>query len=202
MEVLSVSTRVKQVALDWVVWIFLGVFSLSLALNVSLGWRLRSLEQHAYGLSRIKRTQAQIGMFVPSLVVHNLSGDQQTLELVGKRPTVLYVFSPSCIWCEKNLENIRYIASQKHDGFVFIGLSNTPDGLSHYLVKKPLSFPIYVGAQPTNWNSIDYEGTPQTLVIGKAGVVEHNWPGAYVGQTQAEIESFFGLSLPGAPLSK
>lgn len=202
MDVRSTSIALKRLARDWVVWTFLGVFSLSLTGNVLLGWRLRSIQQKVAGPSRLKKTQAQVGMFIPYLVVDNLSGNRQTLKLGGTVPTVLYISSPSCIWCKRNLENIKYIASQKHTDFTFIGLSSTPDGVPSYVKKTSISFPIYIAIPPTNWTLIDFQGTPQTLIIGRSGIVEHNWTGAYVGHNQDEVESFFGLHLPHPSFSQ
>lgn len=42
-----------------------------------------------------------------------------------------------------------------------------------------------------------FGGTPQTYVVSSTGVVEKTWSGAYNADTQAEVESFFSIQLPG-----
>jgi hypothetical protein len=39
--------------------------------------------------------------------------------------------------------------------------------------------------------------TPQTIIVSLDGKILQNWVGAYTGDRRAEVERFFGVSLPG-----
>jgi hypothetical protein len=39
--------------------------------------------------------------------------------------------------------------------------------------------------------------TPLTLVLSSDGEILKSWVGAYSGHTQKEVESYFGITLPG-----
>ncbi len=43
--------------------------------------------------------------------------------------------------------------------------------------------------------------TPQTIVISPQGKVLKSWVGAYHDKTQREVETEFGVLLPGLPQS-
>ena len=40
-------------------------------------------------------------------------------------------------------------------------------------------------------------GTPATILVGSDGRVQRAWAGAFQGRIETEIESLFGVSLPG-----
>jgi hypothetical protein len=40
-------------------------------------------------------------------------------------------------------------------------------------------------------------GTPRTIVISNEGRVLRDWIGVFVGDTQRDVEQFFGVRLPG-----
>ena len=46
-------------------------------------------------------------------------------------------------------------------------------------------------------NAYRLSGTPQTIVVSSRGEVMKNWNGAYVGDVKHEVESYFGIILPG-----
>jgi len=51
------------------------------------------------------------GTVVPHITVSDLSGRGERLSFNGGgKPTVLYVLSPTCKWCERNVQNIRTLA--------------------------------------------------------------------------------------------
>lgn len=61
---------------------------------------------------------------VTELEAVTLDGEETRISFSSdSRPTVLYVFSPTCVWCEKNLENIRVLTTQKSEDFRFIGVA-------------------------------------------------------------------------------
>lgn len=108
---------------------------------------------------------------------------------------MVYIFDPSCGWCNRNLTNIRDLATAKGGEFTFVGLSLSSKTLKEYLQAKPLPFPTYTDISPAALKALSFRGTPQTLVVAPGGRVLKNWMGAYRGPLKADIESYFGVKL-------
>jgi hypothetical protein len=117
------------------------------------------------------------------------------LSLGGDKATVVYVFSPNCKWCNRNLENIKALAETVKEKFQFIGLSVTDRGLQEYVSRGGMGFPIYI-MLPSKDGDLN-RGTPRTLVVSREGKVVTTWFGAYGGDLRKKVEQFFQLSLPG-----
>lgn len=168
----------------------------SLSLNVYLGWQVRqaktpsSSQQNTFKLSP--------GMKVESVTAVAVDGKPVTISYEDSdKPTVFYVLSPSCVWCERNQANIDKLAELKGNDFRFIGLSLVEPGLKEYLEEHQLRFPTYTRLTSEAINSLGLGGTPQTIVISPEGRVLKSWRGAYTEQVQPELEEFFQIRLPG-----
>ena len=169
---------------------------LSLSLNVYLGWQVKkaktqsSVQQNTFKLSP--------GMKVESVAAVALDGKPVTISYQDSdKPTVFYVLSPSCVWCERNQANIDKLAELKGNDFRFIGLSLVEPGLKEYLEKHRLKFPTYTRLTSKAIDSLGLGGTPQTIVISPDGRVLKIWRGAYIEQVQPELEEYFQIRLPG-----
>lgn len=137
-------------------------------------------------------------MKVDPFTAVDLDGKQQTISYAAtNKPTVLYVISPSCIWCERNNENIEQLAKVKESDFRFIGLSLAEPGLKEYMVGSRLNFPMYTRLTSETIQSLGLGGTPQTIVISPEGRVLKNWRGAYIEHSRPDVEAYFGIRLPG-----
>lgn len=138
-----------------------------------------------------------IGASVPPIAVKALDGHPLAINYdPTDPPTLLYVLTPSCGWCIKNLANIKALAEQAHTRFRIIGLSLSSDNLRDYVISANLTFPVYeISAEGARAYKLG--GTPQSLVISPDGKVLKNWGGAYTGTVQKEIEEYFGVRLPG-----
>jgi hypothetical protein len=180
--------RVGSLWVDIVLILFLAI---SLAGNVVLGWKVKSL------LALVPPTEAHVGMPISDLKVKTLSGQMSSVPLSAGRATLLYIFKPNCRWCAANLDNIRSLSSQGAAEEQFIGLATTDENLDAYLQKSPLPFPVYVIDDPAQLVKLDFIGTPQTVEISPMGKVLHNWVGAYTPEIAASIESRFSAKLPG-----
>jgi hypothetical protein len=115
------------------------------------------------------------------------------------RPTFVYIFSPSCIWCQRNLQNIKALSGTQGSAYRFIGLSLSSNGLKKYVEENELKFPVYTSASDANGREIKLHATPQTLIVSPNGRVDEAWLGAYTGRMQGEIERKLGVHLPGLP---
>lgn len=134
---------------------------------------------------------------------HSETGDEVQVQLVDSdRPTLLYVVTPSCIWCTRNRDNFLKLAAERSGQYNIVLLSLTNAG-----------FPPYVDALRPMWRDAEVRvltglsrevrgrmmlgSTPQTMVVGTDGRIIENWVGAYTGDTLIAVENFFLLQMPG-----
>jgi peroxiredoxin len=137
----------------------------------------------------------QPGTRVPPLPVKTLGGGQSTLAFDGRR-TILYYFSPTCGWCEKNWLNVKALAAATDGRVRFVGVS-TNRNIEVYARERGLTFELFAEPNPEVAQAFQLRGTPQTIVISAQGVVEASWRGAYGPPQQKAIERMFGVLLPG-----
>ena len=130
----------------------------------------------------------------------DLAGTETQVTYATTRQTLLYVFTPQCGWCTKNLANL--LALQHHVGtdYVLIGISLSREGLLEYVAQHGLTFPIYADLKPETVARYHFGSTPQTILISPRGKVIKVWSGAYDGNTIHELENHLSLRLPGPVL--
>lgn len=168
----------------------------SVALNVMLALRVRELTgmQNALRAGR----ELEVGTAVPPITARRVDGGSETITYADSaRPTVLYVFTPQCIWCARNLDNLKTLVEQKGKDYRFIGISLSREGLEKYVADHQLTFPIYTDIPKEAGEAYKMGGTPQTVVISPQGKVLQNWPGAYAGDQKSQVEKYFDITLPG-----
>ncbi len=171
----------------------------SVVLNVMLSLRVRELtaKQDAARADR----ELQVGTVVPPIAAKRLDGRSETIAYAGSdRPTVLYIFTPQCEWCTRNLDNLRTLVSRKGEGYRFIGISLSKEGLENYVTEHQVPFPVYTDIPKGAGEAYKMGGTPQTVVISPQGKVIQNWVGAYAGEQQSHVEAYFDVTLPGIQL--
>jgi len=137
---------------------------------------------------------------MPTLQVMSVH-DNPSLMRSGPRrlPTVVYVFTPSCVWCKRNLDNALNVEQAAKQKFDFISLSLTKDGLHDY-VSQPshLQNVVYLDPkEPLSGPSSIFDGTPETIVIDTDGRIVKVWYGAFTGSTKSDVEEYFKITLPG-----
>ena len=103
----------------------------------------------------------------------------------------MYVFAPECLWCERNLDNIKKLSELVQNKYRLVGLSMSSSNLQEYVTSHGLNFPVY--KEPTAESVLAYKpgGTPRTIIISPEGRVVKNWYGAYAEEAQKEVEEFF-----------
>ena len=115
----------------------------------------------------------------------------------NKLPTVVFVISPTCGWCTKNIMNMRALVEKASDRFQFVGFSHSSTNLHDYVTQNKLNFPMYTDLPLNPTSNYKLGGTPQTFVVSPEGRVMKVWNGAFSGNLQADVEIYFGVSLPG-----
>ena len=168
----------------------------SVVLNILLARRINQLTavENAVMVER----QLKVGTQVPVIQANDHNGQPHTIAFNQEdKPTVLYIFTPPCKWCTRNMNNIKELVARKNGEFRFIGISLSTDGLAEYVEKNGLTIPVYTTLSDETRRAYKMGGTPQTIVISPEGQVIQNWIGAYTGEQQNRVEEFFGVTLPG-----
>lgn len=174
----------------------LAILTVSLGLNVVLGWRVRSL-QNAVLAPRL-RFQVPRGTRVAAISVSSVDGARKTVTLAGyARYTVLYVLRPGCAWCERNRPNIVRLAATVGRRYRFVGVSLTSKGFRDFARSHSLGFPLYAGLSPAIEVALRLGVTPETIVFTNQGRVIRSWNGAYGSVLLPRVEAYFHISLPG-----
>ena len=187
----SPSSMVRTIRVDGFVLLLLVA---SLSLNVYLGWKIRqgttSIAQNTVILSP--------GTKVDPVTAVTFDGIQHTISYEStNKPTVLYVLSPTCVWCDQNNANFKRLNELRGNDFRFVGLSLAEPGLKAYVDTHQLEFPVYMQLTTETIQALGLGSTPQTIVISPEGRVLKNWVGAYIGPLRPEVEAYFGITLPG-----
>lgn len=125
-----------------------------------------------------------------------LNGDAVRVSSGRSRPAVLYFFSTSCGWCERNWPNVLDLEASTRGRYEFIGVSNSID-TAEFVSERALPFTCLTGVPVEELRRLHLGGTPRTIVMSRDGRVVRDWVGAYTEATLKEIEQFFGVRLPG-----
>jgi peroxiredoxin len=194
MEETSIQRREKAPS-DAMTVAVLGVFlSLSVGLNVLLARKVVSLRVQN---GRIEDSgRLRVGSSVPALTGYSVDGKPLGVGFGDLHiPTVIYVFSPQCGWCAKNLENFRALIAQAGAGYRIVGLATTRQDLDDYLHRERLTVPVFASVDSAVVGAYHLGATPTTIVVSPEAKVLRVWTGAYQGVLRHEIESFLGVHL-------
>jgi hypothetical protein len=172
----------------------IAMLAASVTVNVFLGVELRKN-------TTIRRAGVQVGARIERVPIIE-GGTPTELTVSDKRWTVLYIMSPTCRWCARNLEAVRALGRAAGSRFDFVGISITTSKLDSYLATTPLPFRVNAIDVKRPVKNVETSVTPQTVVLRPGGVVDRVWVGAYLNATQKEIESYFGVSLPTVSASE
>ncbi len=122
------------------------LLTLSLSANLYHYWIARNAGAR---LQRVTYTRhgyrVNPGERARPLTVKSTDGLQQLISMDGSElPTVLYVFTPPCEWCERNLPNVAALAEGAAGRYRLIGLSLDRNKLNDYLAARSLTFPVFM----------------------------------------------------------
>jgi len=168
----------------------------SLAINLLLSRRLATAKR----LVTVMKSEAQLseGDRLAALTAKDPQGQIAKLDYKNTNlPTVVFVISPTCGWCTKNIMNMRALFEKASDRYRFVGLSLSSDKLLNYVKENKLEFPIFTDLPYLPTRDYKLGGTPQTFVVSPNGEVMKIWTGAFAEGKQKEVEAYFGVSLPG-----
>lgn len=182
----------------------LGVLLLlSVAINVTGYQRQVELTKRLDDLAA-RQTASANGLIrnpgdpAPKWSVRSLTGASVSIDpAAAKTATVVYVFTPTCAWCLKNLANIRTVADAARGRWRMVGVSLREQALEEYLQANPMPFEVTVSPDWETQVAYGLGATPMTFVIGSDGVVQKTWRGAFTGEVAIEVAEYFNVQLPG-----
>jgi peroxiredoxin len=141
--------------------------------------------------------QPELGTVAQVISAKTLEGRPVEIAL-QETPTILYYFSPTCGWCERNWLNVKALIAGTEGKYRFIGLSTSRD-IKAFMDNHELAFEVYSDLSPETTKAYHFLGTPHTVVVGADGRVQQSWIGAYNGNQQRVVEHALDLILPGIP---
>ncbi|WP_158823101.1 TlpA disulfide reductase family protein [Granulicella sp. S156] len=169
------------------------LFAASIALNFFLIARVHTLSQKTSSHPLLT-----VGAEMPSIEAQTVTGVPGTIDYAATSvPTVLYVFTPQCGWCKRNLPDLHALADQAGNKYRLIGLSLTDRDLKQYIDSQHLDFPVYTHLSSATMSTYQLGGTPATIVISPQGKILNSWVGVYGDDIKGKIESSLQVSLPG-----
>jgi peroxiredoxin len=155
-----------------------------------------------YAIAHLKSELSSVrglspGDLAPPIRANDIDGQPATITNVeGNSPSIIYIFTPSCAWCIRNLNNVRALFINTKKNYRFIGLSLSSVGLREYVSQYRIDFPVY--SDPIGPSALAYKGgTPRTVVVSAEGRILKAWFGAYSEGIQEEVEEYFKTHLPG-----
>jgi len=198
MNSISLTEDAVPKARSWFYYCLIGGILLvtSVTLNLILAKQLRGANAKLAAFNA--ESTVEIGASVPDIEARTPDGKEITYSFAtAKRPTVLYIFSPSCGWCKKNQDNLKVLYETKSSDFQFVGISTSNTNVQEYIEGQNWKFPVFTQPSVAVASAYKIGGTPQTFVVSEDGKVMKNWKGAYSARIQKEVEDFFHISLPG-----
>jgi peroxiredoxin len=169
-----------------------------LALSLGANLLLLSNLKRAGGVIASIKADARLhpGDKAPDFPVRLFDNTEMQFGHARLRPVLLYVFSPSCHFCARNLPAINALSQKLKNRIDVIGFSLTTSDLIPYLRANQLSFPVIRDADPSFVSAYRLSGTPETIAISKTGYVENVWMGSYEGDVRTAIQRTYGVDLP------
>lgn len=175
------------------------LLSISLAINALQVKRILVLQEELDKMS-VRGALARGAQIPVEFTARDRDGRETIVRFSASPvPTVLYIFRPSCIWCERNSQSINALAEQTAGRYRLVGLSLSKDGLAEFVKEHRFPFSVYSDVAVSFANALRVGATPQTIVVSPSATVLENWTGGYTGIQKSLAESFFSIRLPDFP---
>jgi len=173
------------------------LISVLLALSVTINFLLaRDLSKLRNVVDAMKSENSlRVGTMVPPIDGYSVKGEKQSLTFNYDMPTVVYVFTPQCSWCRKNLNNLHSLIDNSGANYRIVGVSLSADDVEKYLEAEHLAFPVYTHISQAIQLAYHLGGTPTTIVVSPQSKVLKVWYGAYEGAIKEEIENYLKVQL-------
>jgi len=167
----------------------------SLVLNVALARRIQILNGRIAFI--IDANALKVGAPVNPIELIDMKGERTrlTYDALGV-PTLIYVMSPGCVWCESNNINMNALVGQAGARYRMFVVSLVKEGADEYRSKHGVSAPIWL-LPPEAQRALAVGGTPTTVLISPKGMLLAKWVGAFRKRDIDDIEKQLNVTLPG-----
>lgn len=181
---------------QWQPYLLAGALALSAILNLLLIIKVKNEQRLIADIKQQNRLQS--GQKVPDIAGKTVEGDATEVNFsASNKPTILYVFTPACVWCKRNFENVAALHRNIADRYNFVGVSLTDKDLASYVKAHSIEYPVVTGLSDGTKAIYRMGGTPTTIVVSPENKVLKAWTGVYNGTQEAEISSYFHVKMPG-----
>ncbi len=171
-----------------------GIVAISCILNGLQGRYILQLHRELDACDA--KGQLRPGILMDRLAVKDIHGERVVIDFANdNKPTILYVFRPSCIWCQRNREALKSLVRQVSRSHRVIGLSLVTEGTPEFVREHGLDFPVYTDLPASSIALYRLGATPETILINEHGEVVQSWNGAYTGITKSAIEEVLSITL-------
>jgi peroxiredoxin len=140
--------------------------------------------------------KSRVGSLAPTLTGVGIDGEPRSVGFGDGLPTVLYFFSSTCSWCERNWANVESLVKASPGRFRFVGVSAERD-LREFTRTHKVGFEVVAGISDESVRAFGFGPTPHTVVVSSQGRISVEWTGAFEDKRKRAIESFFDIDLPG-----
>lgn len=166
------------------------VLACSVSVNVLQAQKIRSMASGGTGKG------ATVGTKATPIDATATDGRPIRIAFDNGLPTVLYYFSPTCGWCNRNWKNLEALAASAEGRYRVVALTSDRD-MKTYIAKHNLAVEVLEGLGVETLEAYRFTVTPHTVVVDATGLVTHEWRGAFRNGIADKIEDLFGLVLPG-----
>jgi len=167
---------------------------ISLCVNVIQGIHILRVEDE---LTHPPQSGLDAGTLMPPFSATDISGQHKRVEFESNAlPTLLYVFSPTCSWCERNSPWVLSLQSQSAGKFRMLGLSLSSNGLREFVRSHAITFPVYSDIPQGTISAYRLGPTPETILVSSSGRLARVWMGAYGESSRASIEQALAIRFP------
>jgi peroxiredoxin len=130
-----------------------------------------------------------VGQRASSIDFQALDGSSQSIEFKDpSKKYLLYIFSTTCPYCEKNMTNWNAIYSSVHASnltILALSIRDLETTRKYYDQKRPL-YPVAVPSEKFE-DEYKVHVIPKTLLIDQSGIVEKSWSGLLDSIHVAEV---------------
>jgi len=177
-------------------WLLLLLLAASLAGNVYLGSELARRPATA---NESKRTAGpEIGAVIHTLDGEASDGTRRAIRIAGATlRTVLFVYSPTCPWCQRSWPLFERLSSRSTGRFNFAALCMGGSSGMFSTDMPSIGNPTRETVAALRAGSV-----PQTIVFSPEGRVERIWVGGWVGDVADQLSTYFGIPVGEVSLPK
>lgn len=143
----------------------------------------------------------QVGLKAVPIEGRTLTGESTQIAFDKRRPTLLYYFSTGCGWCGRNWANVQALHKAARGRYHLVAITSDY-GVADYVRRHAVAVDVIEGIGENVRQTYGLYGTPHTLFIDSDGLVTHEWKGAFNTRISRDLESLFGVALPGLDRSE